>query len=201
MSQPAEFSPETDDLNAWKVVSVQLQSARRPMVSTKFGPESAVLLHMVTNLLPDIPVVWVDTGYNTRATLLFAEHLTEQMSLNLSVWKPKSSHVYRSPPAIDEPDHTQFTEEVKLEPFRRALAVHRPDIWFSGLRREQTSHRSNLEMLEEHAKGYRKVYPLLDWSASDVERYLEYHHLASETDYYDPTKGIAHRECGLHLMY
>lgn len=59
-------------IEATNVIEEILEDAVRPIVSTKFGPESAAFLHMLTRIVPDIPVVWVDTGYNTRSTLQFA---------------------------------------------------------------------------------------------------------------------------------
>lgn len=201
MSQAALNQALAPSETALDVIEENLSGALRPIVTTKFGPESAVLLHMLTRIQPDIPVVWVDTGYNTRSTLLFAEHLTQQLLLNLSVWRPDETHVYRQAPSLDDPDHAAFSEQVKLEPFRRALAEHRPDVWFSALRREQTEFRSQLPVVLESGRGYRKVHPLLDWTAYDIQEYLATYDLPSEENYYDPTKGEPKRECGLHLAF
>lgn len=123
------------------------------------------------------------------------------MSLNVSLWRPDSGFAYRPVPALDDTDHLAFTEQVKLKPFRRALEWHQPDVWFSSLRREQTSHRSQLPVVLDTGRGYRKVHPLLSWDMGDIQGYLQEHKLPSDTNYYDPTKGESKRECGLHLAF
>lgn len=177
-----------------------LQPATRPITSTKFGPESAVLLHMVTNEKPDIPVVWVDTGYNTRATQLFADRLTSQLDLNLHIYRPLH-HSWAEIPALDDPAHGTFAHCVKLEPFQRALAELQPDTWFSSIRREQTTHRARQQALSRGANTYLKVSPLLEWTRAEMQGYMQEYGLPSESDYFDPTKGEAKRECGLHLRF
>ena len=182
------------------LIPLMLQGAERPITSTKFGPESAVLLHMLTRVKPDIPVIWVDTGYNTRATQLFAERLTAQLNLNLHVFKPLDD-IFIEPPELSTPEHQSFVQRVKLEPFQRAIAQFQPDYWFTAIRREQTEHRATHLPVTKNQKGYFKVAPLLDWSEADMHDYLEQHGLPSESNYYDPTKGEVKRECGLHLAF
>ena len=174
--------------------------ARRPFVSTKFGPDSAVLLHLLVGECPGIPVVWVDTGYNTRDTLRCAERLQERLGLNLQVFRPRQDHL-EFPPALDDPAHAAFTRRVKLEPFSRALETLQPDVWFSGLRRDQTAYRAGLDYFDRTQAGLLKITPLLDWTSADMEAYREDHDLPAAADYYDPTKGEPRRECGLHLNF
>lgn len=188
-------------LNASRqLIEDALQLGQRPFVSTKFGPHSAVLLHLVTTAAPDIPVVWIDTGYNTRATQHFVTLLRQQLAFNLQVFRPEPQ-TPDWPPALDDPTHAEFTRRVKLEPFARALDTLQPDIWFSGLRREQTAYRAGLDHYDRTRTGLLKVNPLLDWNQVDLEAYLAEHGLPSEPDYYDPTKGEPRRECGLHLRF
>lgn len=177
-----------------------LSQAERPITTTKFGPESAVLLHMLVQEMPEIPVIWVDTGYNTRATQQFAWKLTERLNLNLQLYRPLDDR-YEEVPALDDPRHTEFTQRVKLEPFQRALGELQPDVWFSSIRREQTEHRAGQRPISRSERGYLKVSPLLDWTEADMHAYLAEHDLPSEPDYFDPTKGESRRECGLHLAF
>ena len=104
-------------------------------------------------------------------------------------------------PALDDPAHADFVGRVKLEPFERALTELRPDLWLTALRREQTAHRAAQPQVRRTPKGYLKVAPLLDWSAADMDRYLRDNDLPRGPQCYDPTKGEARRECGLHLVY
>ena len=182
-----------------------LSLGQRPFVSTKFGPESAVLLHLLVQEAAAIPVVWVDTGYNTRATMRYAEVIRQRLRLNLKIFQPLQV-TFELPPELDDPTHEAFTRRVKLEPFARAMETLQPDVWFSGLRREQTAYRAGLDILSYSESGLLKVAPLLDWNQADMQAYLIAYDLApeseySENDYYDPTKGEPRRECGLHLSF
>lgn len=181
-----------------ETIRMALMHAARPIVSTKFTEESAVLLHLVTEQCPDIPVVWVDTGYNTRATRDFADRLCRELALSLHTFQP-TQHVVTLPPALDDPAHTAFTQEVKIEPFQRALRDLHADAWLSSIRRYQSTHRSKLPVFDITDDGTLKVLPMLDWSADMVERYRETHGLPKGPACFDPTKGEPFRECGLHL--
>lgn len=178
-------------------IELALSLASRPVVSTKFGPHSAVLLRLVSELSPKIPVVWVDTGYNTRATREFVAEVRERLDIDLRVYTPLD-HVIRTPPALDEPEHSQFVETVKLVPFRRALSAVGADAWITSVRREQSDHRSALETFTSGMPGVVKIAPLLDWQESDMLRYAHEHELPIGPECYDPTKGEPMRECGLH---
>ena len=178
-----------------------LSLGERPFTSTSFGRYSAVLLHLLTQRRPDIPVVWVDTGYNTRTTLKFADTLRRRLDINLRVYRPADDGVLRYPPALGDPEHADFTRRVKLEPFARALKTLAPDVWFSALRREQTTHRAEQPYVQNTERGLLKIAPLLDWREHDMEDYLRRHDLPLNADYYDPTKGEPRRECGLHLNF
>lgn len=178
-------------------IELALSVSNRPIASTKFGPYSAVLLHLVASVRDDVPVLWVDTGYNTRATMRFAERLRDRLALDLRVFAPRD-HVITVPPGLDEPEHAHFVEQVKLEPFRRALDSCEADVWFTSLRREGSAHRASLETFSEGAPGVAKVAPLLDWTEDDVRRYLRAQELPVGPECYDPTKGEPMRECGLH---
>ena len=178
-------------------LDLALGAGRRPAASAKFGPDSAVFLHLVTRRVPDIPVIRVETGYDTRETLRFVEALRERLALNLHVVRSET-HVIRLPPALDDPDHASFTEEVKLAPFRRALERLGTDVWLSSVRRHQSDHRRTLEPFERMPNGTLKASPMLGWTPSDVALYARAHELPSGPPVFDPTKGKAFRECGLH---
>ena len=176
-----------------------LADARNPLVTTKFGPDSAVLLHLLTQLQPDIPVLWIDTGYNRPETLRFAEVLTDQLALNTIVYRPLKP-ISETPPALHSPQHRAFTHDIKLEPFERALQELDPDVWISSIRHYQTAHRRHQRMIDTGQHGRLKVSPLIHWSAESVDQYLEKHQLPRGPEVNDPTKGEASRECGLHLV-
>jgi phosphoadenosine phosphosulfate reductase len=176
----------------------------RAIVSTHFGPMEAVILHLCASIRPTVQVVWVDSGYNTASTYQFAQALTARLGLRVATFAPARTRAYRDAvlggiPDLDDAEAMRaFTEEVKLEPFRRALASLQPTVWLTALRREQTAFRQGLEVVTQDPGGPLKVCPLLDWTDADMRAYLAAHDLPDEPNYYDPTKVLAHRECGLH---
>lgn len=165
--------------------------------STKFGSDSTVFLHLVTRIKPDLPILWVDTGYNNRDTMAFVKEVSEHLSLRLHVFKPKN-HDIQAPPAIDHPDHAAFTEEVKLAPFREGLSLLGATHWISSVRAYQTPNRKTLSAVVQLSEQLTKVHPMLDWSKADMQAYRKRFSLPAGPPAYDPTKGEGMRECGLH---
>ena len=174
------------------------------IVSTNFRPGEAAILHLVTQQQPDIPVLWVDHGYNTPDPYRFAQQVIDQLSLNVKLYIPRVTTAYRDavlggiPSLDDQAAHDLFTDERKLEPFKRGMSDLQPTVWFTALRREQTSFRAGLEPFDKTADGVLKVCPMLDWTESDLDGYLTAHGLPDERTYFDPTKVEGNRECGLH---
>lgn len=176
------------------------------IVTTNFRPFEAVILHLVTRANPNVPVVWMDNGYNTPTTYQFADAVTKQLGLNLKIYLPLRSRAHReavegATPALDDPRHAAFTEEVKLEPFARALRETAPKVWFTALRATDTAVRAAMDPVSINPDGLIKVAPLLHWSSKDLYEYCEQHGLPNNFDYVDPTKGEDNRECGLHLSH
>jgi len=179
---------------------------KRTMMTTTFGDHSAVILHFVKSIIADVKTLWVDTGYNSSATYRFADKLMNELDLAVDVYTPEMTSARRNVlmkgiPEVGEPLHEEFTRQVKLEPFARAIREAQPEVWITGLRREQTEHRKNMDIVTRSKDGYLKVAPILDWSEADMNQYLEDHNLPNETDYFDPTKGQEGRECGLHTKF
>jgi phosphoadenosine phosphosulfate reductase len=197
----AELGRDAQGLVAWAL------DLRKPaIVTTNFRPFEAVILHMVTRVQPDVPVIWMDSGYNTEATYRFADEVTRQLSLNLQIFLPRRSRAHREAlegamPALDDPRHAAFTEEVKLEPFARALRETAPQVWFTALRSTDTAVRAQMEPVSINPDGLVKVAPLLHWSSRELYAYCQAHGLPNNFDYFDPTKGEDNRECGLHLEH
>lgn len=191
------------ELEPIEIIEWVMHLSTNPILTTNFGPYSASLIHAVNRVNKDISIVWCDTGYNTSQTYNYAHHLIDRFSLNMHIYGPKLTSIYKDTsqgiPFIDTPEHKLFTEEVKLEPFRRALKEHQPDVWFTNLRADQTEHRSTLDILHLSKEGILKVSPFFHYSEFDLELYLQEFGLPNEKRYYDPTKVLAKRECGLHL--
>lgn len=182
----------------------------RAVVSTNFRPYEAVLLHLVTREQPDIPVLWVDHGYNRPATYRHAEQLRALLKLNLHIYHPRLSAahydaLHGGPPA-PSPEHEErlkaFSAVMKLEPFERGMRTLAPTVWFTALRQVQNPHRAGLDILAPDPNfGTLKVSPLFYWSDAELEAYLRAHGLPNEWDYFDPAKADEKRECGLHAAW
>ncbi len=197
----AQFGHDAPGLVAWA-----LGLNQSPIVTTNFRPFEAVILHMVSRIKPDVPVVWMDNGYNTEATYRFADQVTKQLGLNLRIYLPLRTRAHREAvegplPGLDDPRHAAFTEEVKLEPFTRALRETAPKVWFTALRATDSAVRAQMEPVSINPDGLIKVAPLLHWSSKDLYQYCEAHGLPNNFDYVDPTKGEEQRECGLHIAH
>jgi phosphoadenosine phosphosulfate reductase len=162
---------------AWALEHGQANSA----MSSSFGAQAAVLLHMVTQQKPDIPVILIDTGYLFPETYRFADELHERLKLNLQVFRPLVSRAWM------EARHGRLWEQGlvgieeynnlrKVEPMKRALEELDVKTWFTGLRRSQSSSRANTPVLQ--LRGERlKVNPIADWTDRDIWVYLKKHDL------------------------
>ncbi|WP_106478561.1 phosphoadenosine phosphosulfate reductase domain-containing protein [Phytohalomonas tamaricis] len=189
-----------------KLVEWALGLGKPAICTTNFRPFEAVILHMVSRVQPDIPVVWMDSGYNTPATYAFADEVTQKLGLNRIIYLPKRTRAHREAvegelPSLDDPRHAAFTQEVKLEPFERALREMNPTVWFTALRASDTAARAQMQPVSINKDGLIKVAPVLHWSSKDMYDYLVAHDLPNNFDYFDPTKGEETRECGLHIEH
>ena len=192
------------DAEASQVIRWALGLGKRTIATTSFGRNAAVMLHLVSQVDPDLPTVWVDTGYNLRDTYLVAERLIRDLSLNVHVYSPDMTSERRNAlmggvPTVEEEElHQEFTRQVKLDPFARALEEFKPEVWLTGIRREETEHRQSLDIVSLDARGILKVAPVFNWSDDDMDAYMEQFDLPTCRHYFDPTKVHDGRECGLH---
>ena len=153
----------------------------RHVLTSSFGAQAAVSLHLVTRHRPDIPVIFIDTGYLFPETYQFVDDLVARLELNIKFYSSLTS------PAWQEARYGRrweqgvagieaYNRDNKVEPMQRALRELRVGTWFAGLRRDQSMTRANLPFLE--ASGDRwKIYPIADWSDRDVYLYLKAHDL------------------------
>ena len=185
-----------------EIIAWAIQHGTKPIVTTNFRPYEVAILHAVADVDPNIPVVWCDTGYNTPNTYRHAETLISRLGLNIKLYVPQQTSAHRDVvmgiPDIEDPLHKVFTEQVKLEPFKRAMREHQPDVWFTNLRKGQTAHRDSLDIVSFSNDGVLKVSPFFYWSDAQLDGYLNQYELPNEHHYFDPTKVLANRECGLH---
>lgn len=208
-----------DDLTRWnaelrdkpplEIVRWAVAQARgQALVSTNFRPYEAVVLHLATQVQPDIPVLWVDHGYNRPATYRHAEELRARLDLNLKPYLPKITPAHRDalhgplPTMEDEAGLKKFSALMKLEPFRRGMKELAPTVWITALRQVQNPNRAGLAIVSRDENfGALKVSPVFYASDADLEAYLAQHRLPNEWDYFDPAKADEKRECGLHAAW
>ncbi len=196
------------------------------IVSSSFGAQSAVMLHLVTQQQPGIPVVLIDSGYLFPETYQFVDKLTARLSLNLKVYSPERSgawqearHGKRWEQGLDGLE--AYNQENKVAPMQRAIEELGVGTWFSGLRRDQTIERAKTPFVERSGDRF-KVYPIADWTDRDIFDYLKKHDLPyhplwekgyvsigdvhttkslSDVDSIEETRFFGlKRECGLHEL-
>ncbi|OIQ21637.1 MAG: phosphoadenylylsulfate reductase [Lacinutrix sp. MedPE-SW] len=184
------------------IVKWALGIAKKPVVTTNFRPYEAAILHLVSSQNKNINVIWCDTGYNTPNTYRHAQELIKTLNLNIDLYVPKQSTAHRDVvlgiPDVNHPDHKIFTEQVKLEPFKRAFKEQKPDVWFTNLRKGQTAFRDSIDVVSKDKNGVIKVSPFYHFSDEQLDVYLSKYNLPNEHKYFDPTKVLGNRECGLH---
>ena len=182
----------------------------RAIVSTNFRPYEAVILHLATQVQPDIRVLWVDHGYNREATYRHAEELKAKLGLNIQAFVPKLTAAHYDAAHGGMPEPTEENEEaikafstvMKLEPFQRGMRELAPTVWLTALRKVQNPNRAELDIVSpDNNFNSLKVSPVFRWSDEQMEAYLAEHDLPNEWDYFDPAKADEKRECGLHAAW
>ena len=195
------------------------------LLTSSFGAQAAVLLHMVTRLWPEIPVVLLDTQYLFPETYRFVDELTERLGLNLKVYQSPLSREWQEARWGKLWDQgvegiTRFNVVNKVEPMGRALDELEASAWITGLRRSQSSTRAGLQTLAVQ-EGRTKVHPIYDWSNKEVHQYLTHHELPYHPLWFEGYVSIGDvqtsrplgadmteeetrffglkRECGLHI--
>ena len=203
----------------------KVQFSEGLIMSTSFGVQSAVLLHLVSQQIPNIPIVFIDTGYLFPETYSFAQSLIERLGLNI--------HTYRSMLSRQEQETRygklwekgiegldKYNTLNKIEPMNRAVTELNARAWISGIRRVQSLSRQNRAVAEQQNK-ITKIYPIIDWDDATIYQYLTennlpYHPLwekgyVSVGDWHSSSPLKANmsaeetrfnglkRECGLHL--
>lgn len=199
------LNAELRDRPAEEIIRWAVSLGQPAMSSTSFSPNAAVMLKLITDVDPSMPIVWADSGYNVPDTYRVAEKLIKLLKPNLKVYIPEMTAERRNalmggiPHPDDNPElHREFTRQVKLEPFNRAFEEIKPKIWLTGIRKEETAFRQSLDVLSWDGRGILKVAPIFYWTEDDVQAYMTAHQLPSCKHYFDPTKVAENRECGLH---
>jgi len=151
------------------------------VLSSSFGAQAAVMLHLLVQQYPDIPVVLTDTGYLFPETYQFVDTLAARLKLNLKVYRDELT------PAWQEARYGKLWEQGikgiekynrmnKVAPMQKALEDLQAKTWFAGLRRSQSDERETLPVVQRLDKQF-KMYPIIDWSNKDIHYYLKEHDL------------------------
>lgn len=157
------------------------QLGDRLILTSSFGAQAAVMLHLVTRVVPDMPILFIDTGFHFQETYAFMHKLAQRLDLNMKVYQSWMSPAHmvaihgrlweQGKDGLDKYDRIR-----KVEPMQRALRELEPRAWFAGLRRTQTDHRAQLRHVELQDHIY-KVHPILTWTTTNVHEYLKAHDL------------------------
>ena len=193
-------------------------------VASSFGAQSAVSLHLLTQRVPNIPVLLMDTGHLFPETYRFIDELSAQLNLNLRVYRAAHSSAWQTARHGKEWEAgveglNRYNQRNKVEPMQRALRELEIRTWYAGLRRSQSESRRHIPILEQR-DGRWKFHPLADWSDRDVWHYLTRHDLPYHPLWHDGYLSIGDqhstipwreglreedtrfqglkRECGLH---
>ncbi len=221
----AELNTRLEKLSAQDRVLWALENLPgEAVLSSSFGIQAAVSLHLVNQAKPGIPVILTDTGYLFPETYQFIDHLTDKLQLNLKVYRAEQSAAWQEArygklweQGVEGIE--RYNDINKVEPMNRAMEELKAQTWFAGLRRDQSSSRANLPVLAIQ-RGVFKLLPIIDWDNRQVHQYLQdndlgYHPLWDQgylsvgdthtTRKWEP--GMAEeetrffglkRECGLH---
>lgn len=180
MSRPLpQIRDQLEDLHPAEIVRQAVDEYGPDIaISSSFQSQSLPLLHIVSQVEPGLPVIFLDTGYHFPETLEFRDRVVEQLGLNLKVMRAAISReefIDRHGDDLYRRDPDQCCYINKVEPMRRA--TEGLDAWISGIRRNQTDTRASIEIIEENADGVVRVHPMATWTSEDVRAYREEHDL------------------------
>ncbi len=140
--------------------------------TSSFQTQSVPLLHIISNTIPDLQILFLDTGFHFSETLSFRDRLIEDFSLNVTNLTARMGHdgfrqqygnLYKN-----DPDLCCYIN--KVEPLQRAKEDL--DAWISGIRRDQTENRSDTPVISKQNDGTFKICPMVNWTKSDIDNYI-----------------------------
>ena len=177
MMSATEAVTNLEDLTAEALVEqIVREAAGAPIcITSSFQTEDMVVLHMLRQRLPDVPVIFLETGYHFKEVIAYRDRLVAEWNLNLVNALPKTTlkehEAQHGLLYIVQP--TECCAIRKVEPLMRSLEPF--DWWFTGLRREQSPTRANLKKVEDHklptGRMLKKVSVLADWTMDQVNEY------------------------------
>jgi phosphoadenosine phosphosulfate reductase len=213
--------------NACELISTELETTKQDLcVTSSFQAEDVIVLHMVRQIAPNVPVIFLDTGYHFAEVYKYRDRITQEWGLNLINLLPEITVAEQESQfgILNQTDPSRCCGIRKVKPLFAALETYQ--LWFTGLRREQAKSRATLQVAESFAlpsgKSIRKISPLTEWTSKDVWKYAQQHEIPLlglyEQGYssigcepctslpLDPTDprsgrwGGQKQECGIHLQ-
>lgn len=227
LSSPEILSQELAALNAGqRIAHLYQQFGSRLVSSTSFGIQAAVMLHLIHEHAPKTPIIFIDTGFLFPETYQYIEQLQNRLpNLDLRTYLPTYSAariqaLWGNLWETSQEGADKYGLITKVEPMDRALREIGADVWLSGVRRAHSKTRAERTFAEQQ-KRTLKVYPILDWSDSQVQFYMNQHDLpahplaakgyvtmgdwhstqpiSDDADAESTRFGGAKYECGLHI--
>ncbi len=164
---------QPQDILRWAIETYSSEAG----LSSSFGGESAALIHMAIQIKPDLPILFLDTGFLFKETHRFMEDLRARWNLNVRVFRATPQQIEQTKKNLAERrDITgECCDDAKVDLMQRSLAGLR--CWIAGLRRNQTKNRRNIHIIEEAGAGLIKVHPLANWTSKEIYAYMKQHDL------------------------
>jgi phosphoadenosine phosphosulfate reductase len=173
LNERLEDAPTEEILRwVWEVLGPQVAA------SSSFQTQSVPFLHIISRVCPEMPVIFIDTGFHFLETLAFRDELQARYNLNIMMVRPaieKSQLLAKYGEGLYRRDPDLCCYINKVEPMRRATAGLKA--WLSGVRRDQTAHRQQLNVIERRPEGLLKVHPMLRWTGAQIWQYIDAHNL------------------------
>jgi phosphoadenosine phosphosulfate reductase len=211
---------------AQALISAHVKGASTECVTCSFQAEDMIVLHMVRALYPNVPVLFLDTGYHFAETYAYRDQMAAAWHLKLINLTPRQSVPEQETQfgILNQSAPDQCCKLRKVEPLFAALAEYAT--WFTGMRREQAKSRAQLQELDHFSlpggKQLLKISPLSDWTTRDVWYYAQEHGIpllplydkgyssigcepctSLPSDPNDPRSGRwsgRKQECGIHIQ-
>ena len=172
------------------------ESGKSMFATSSFQSHSIPLLHLLSQIDRSIPIIFVNTGFLFPETLNYRDQIAERLKLNLTEIKstvPKVQQLNTEGNFFFTSDPDRCCHINKVEPLEPMLI--RFDIWISGIRGDQNSHRSNLNTEEEAPHGCKRYHPLIDWTAEMIRDYQLKHQLPPHPLEMDGYRSIGCKPC------
>lgn len=199
-----EFNKKLRNKSPDEIIDQVLLLSENRIVTTSFGRYSEVLLSSMSKFDKGIKVIWCDTLLNNKSTYEHASKMISKYQLNIHKYQAlKSKREIESTfsdQSFNDDKFTEFANLLKIEPFKRALEEHDPEVWFTNIRVRQTEYRDTKDILSYSKDGILKVSPFYYWSDNDLNNYIQTYGLKKNNDYFDPIKALKNRECGIHFQ-